>query len=285
MIGRLEDISVAASALFALTTTLAFAATAGTADWPLFDHYAARSAVAVGEHVTPKDAGSLRVRWQTKLGDVADSAPVVAENHVYVTTRDGTTYALDAADGHIVWHFATRGPKITTSVPAFDVDTKTLYATGVDSAVHALEPATGRELHERGFPATITLAPETEKDASPLNVANGYLYAQTGGYIGDATPYVGHVVAIRLRDGEKHVFNSLCSAQHALIAPQTCSGQRSGMWSRAGVVVDPDPDMRGRIYAATGNGRCDLHIQIFPLRRGWFHAGLTTVASAVRSVD
>jgi outer membrane protein assembly factor BamB len=257
MICRYRDVIVAPFALFAFTAPFAPLATAAAADWPLFDHDAARSGVADGQHISPKEAGSLRVRWQTKLGDVADSAPVVADNRVYETTRDGTTYALDTADGHIVWRFATHGPKITTSVPAFDAGTKTLYAGGVDGAVHALDPATGRELHERGFPATITLAAETEKDASPLNVANGYLYAQTSGYIGDATPYVGHIVAIRLRDGDEHVFNSLCGAQHALLAPRTCGGQRSGMWSRAGIVVDPDPDMHGRIYAATGNGPFD----------------------------
>jgi hypothetical protein len=100
----------------------------------------------------------------------------------------------------------------------------------------------------------VTLAPQTEKDASPLNVANGYVYAQTSAYDGDGTPYVGHVVAISTANGQSHVFNTLCSSMTGLIQPSTCSENRSGMWSRAGVVVDPDASMNGEIFVATGNG-------------------------------
>ena len=230
---------------------------ARAADWPVFGHDAGRSGVGSDQTLTPSNVAQLRVRWHVMLDAVADSAPIVAGDRLFQTDRNGTTYAIDAASGRIIWRFATKGPKITTSVPAYDVSSRMLYVPGVDGAIHKLEPATGRELRDQGFPVTITLAPQTEKDASSLNLANGYLYAQTSGYYGDATPYVGHVIAIRLRDGSKHVFNSLCSARHLLIEPQTCSAQRSGMWSRAGVVVDPDPSMDGRIYAATGNGPFD----------------------------
>ncbi len=227
-------------------------------DWPLFGHDSARSGVAAEDRIlSPKNVAGLQVRWQVKLGDVADSAPIVVGERLFTTVRDGTTYAIDAANGQTVWRFETHGPKITTSVPAYDPSGNVLYVPGVDGDVHKLDPADGRELRGDGFPASITLARETEKNASPLNLANGYLYAQTSGYIGDATPYVGHVVAIRLRDGEKQVFNTLCSARHTLIEPQSCDAQRSGMWSRAGVVVDPDPALNGRIYAATGNGPFD----------------------------
>jgi len=210
-----------------------------------------------GVTITSSNVADLRVRWQVKLGSVADTAPLVVGNTLYITATDGTTYAVDTASGRILWQFATRGPKITTSVPAYDPAARALYVPGVDGMVHRLDPGTGREVQTRGFPEQITLAPQTEKNASPLRIANGYLYAQTSGYLGDATPYVGHVVAIRLRDGNKHVFNVLCSSRHLLIEPQSCSAQRAGMWSRAGIVIDPDPSMHGRIYGATGNGPFD----------------------------
>lgn len=213
--------------------------------------------VFMGATSAPSNVGDLRVKWQIKLDSVADTAPVVYGNTLYITATDGTTYAVDATSGRILWRFATHGPKITTSVPAYDPATHILYAPGVDGMVHRLDPVTGREVREGGFPEQITLAPQTEKNASPLHVANGYLYAQTSGYIGDATPYVGHVVAVRLSDGSKHVFNVLCSSHHELIEPQTCGAQRAGMWSRSGVVVDPDASMAGRIYVATGNGPFD----------------------------
>jgi hypothetical protein len=65
------------------------------------------------------------------------------------------------------------------------------------------------------------------------------------------------VVAISTTTGQSHVFNTLCSSMTGLIAPSTCSQNRSGMWSRAGVVVDPDPSMNGEIFVATGNGTSD----------------------------
>ena len=247
----------AVSLSLTMLTMLSCFNTAAAADWPLFGQNAARSGVAQDQALTAANAGDLRVRWHIMLGAVADSSPIVAGNRVFITDRDGTTYGIDAVNGHIVWRFTTQGPKITTSVPAYDEASHALYAGGVDGAVHRLDPETGREIRGNGFPATITLADETEKDASPLNVANGYLYAQTSGYNGDATPYVGHIVAIRLSDGDKRVFNTLCSGRRELIQPQSCGAQRSGMWSRAGVVVDPDPSMHGRIYGASGNAPFD----------------------------
>ena len=223
-------------------------------NWPVFGHDPSRSGSVADRHLTPGSLMRLRLRWRINLGDVADSSPIVVGSHVFLTSKNGTTYALNVSDGHIAWRFATQGPNITTSVPAYDSSTKALYVPGVDGFIHKLDVATGHELPGPGFPAQITSAPETEKNASSLNIANGYIYAQTSGYFGDATPYVGHVVAIRLSDGMKTVFNSLCSLQHKLIEPQSCSQQRSGMWSRSGVVVDPDPSMGGRIYVATGNG-------------------------------
>lgn len=223
-------------------------------DWPVFDHDSGRSGDAEGQGLTTATVAGLRERWQIKLPDVADSAPIVVGSRLYESLKNGTTVAVDVVDGRIVWTFTTQGPKITQSVPAYDSVGKALYAPGVDGFIHKLDPATGRELRGLGFPAQITMAPETEKDASALNVANGYLYAQTSGYLGDATPYVGHVIAIHLSDGTEHIFNTLCGSQHRLIDPRSCPRQRSGLWSRSGVVVDPDPSMGGRIYVATGNG-------------------------------
>lgn len=235
---------------------LVAAAPAG-ADWPQFGGNANHADAASDRTLNAGNVRKLHERWRTKLDAVADTSPIVAGNRLFETAKDGTTYALDAAGGRILWRFATRGPNITTAVPAFDRAHETLYVPGVDGEVHRLDPATGREREGGGFPVKITEAPQTEKDASPLTIAGGYLYAQTSGYIGDATPYVGHVVAIRLSDGKAHVFNSLCSNEHHLIEPQSCPGQRSGMWSRAGVVADPDPSTGGRIYVATGNGPFD----------------------------
>jgi hypothetical protein len=195
--------------------------------------------------------------WQVGLGDIADSGPIIKGSMLYVTVHNGTTYGIATSNGSKVWTFTTSGPNITTSEPAYDVAGNELYAGGVDGRVHQLNPVTGVENTANGFPVLVTLATQTEKDASPLNVANGYVYAQTSAYDGDGTPYVGHVVAMSTATGQSHVFNTLCSSRTGLIAPSTCSQNKSGMWSRAGVVVDPDSSMNGEIYVATGNGTSD----------------------------
>jgi len=225
-------------------------------DWPLDEHDSARSGVSNEVAGTPGPL-TLKQLWQTNLGDTADTSPIEWNGMLYATVHNGTTYGISAATGAKVWTFTTSGVHITTSEPAYDTSANELYAGGIDGKIHRLNPATGVEDTSHGFPVTITLATATEKDASPLNVANGYVYAQTSGYNGDAPPYVGHVVAINTSTGQLHVFNSLCSSYTTLINPSTCDQSDSGLWSRAGPVVDPDPAMGGAVFAATGNGYYD----------------------------
>ena len=78
------------------------------------------------------------------------------------------------------------------------------------------------------------------------------MIATTGGYLGDAPPYQGHVVTLRPSNGHiAHVWNSLCSNRHAIIQPSTCDASDSAIWARSGAVVDPSS---GDLLVATGNG-------------------------------
>lgn len=184
---------------------------------------------------------------------------MLLSGRLYETAKNGTTYSIDANSGKIVWRFSTRGPNITTSVPAADASGRFVYVPGVDGYVHKLSASSGFEIRDGHFPVRITVMPQTEKNASPLTVANGYLYAVTSGYFGDAPPYVGHVVSVRLNDGSTTIFNTLCSNRRSLPTPTSCSHSGSGIWSRGGVVADPDPSMRERIYVTTGNGDFDAN--------------------------
>jgi outer membrane protein assembly factor BamB len=257
--------SVTAAVALVGVATLSAATHARAADWPTFNGNASRSAwLNADRSIDRHNVQSLHVKWVAKLDAVADSTPIFVKhirNHagkvtamLFQTDHLGTTYGIDAGSGSILWRFRTSGPKITDSTPALDPAGSAIYVPGVDGYVHKVDAATGSELQARGFPVQITLMPDLEKDASPLNVANGYLYAATSGYFGDAPPYDGHVVAVRLSDGKTNVFNSLCSHKHKLLTGSDCSSVRSGIWARAGVVVDPDASMSGRVYFASGNG-------------------------------
>jgi hypothetical protein len=88
-----------------------------------------------------------------------------------------------------------------------------------------------------------------------MNFSRGLVLATTGGYVGDAPPYQGHVAAISAKRGRiVHIWNSLCSNRHMLIVPSSCSQSDSAIWARAGAVVQP---RTGNILVATGNGHFD----------------------------
>lgn len=259
---------LACSLALALLLSIATAAAVRAEEWPLFGHDPARTGVDVGGAIiNASNVRWLRMRWQISLDTVADSTPIFLE-HVQIhgrgrpmlfqTDKRGVTYGIDAQTGRIRWRFRTYGTNITTSTPAADPSGKSIFVPGIDGTVHKVDASTGREMAAPGFPARITRMIQTEKDASALNLANGFLYATTSGYLGDAPPYIGHVISVRLSDGATHVFNSLCSTLTTLPGPNSCPASDSGIWGRGGAVVDPDPSMRGAVYATTGNGEFDV---------------------------
>ncbi len=238
-----------------------------TLNWPVFGHDPARSGVDVGDTtLTSTNVSKLVEKWQISFGNVADSTPILlaniqiggaAQQMLYQTDKNGETFGIEAQTGKIIWTYATNGSNITDSTPAADPSGAAIYVPGIDGKVHKLNAATGAEMSAPGFPATITTIPGTEKDASALNVANGYLYATTSGYDGDGPYYDGHVVSVDLSTGATTVFNSLCSSQTTLPTNSSCSNGDSGIWGRGGAVVDPYSTMMGDVYVATGNGLFD----------------------------
>ena len=258
--------SVRIAALSAVLIIVALLlSTPASADWPMFDHDSARSGFAAGDKtITLGNVAGLHKRWVSKYDAAGDGAPIVLDNVtvsgkteavLFQETLAGTTYAVVAHTGVLLWSHTTSGPNITNSMPAADPSGQWIYAPGVDGFVHKFAVATGKEITGGGFPLRVTWSPNIEKDGTPLNVANGYLYAAVGGYDGDAGRYDGHTITLNLQTGSVAVTNSLCNKIHGLIkTPGTCNQRRSGIWSRGGVVVDPDSAMAGQVYASTGNG-------------------------------
>lgn len=233
-----------------------------SSDWLRFGNDAARDGVAApGTSISPANVRGLRKLWSVTLPGVADSTPIflhgmtLADGSVhdllYMTTSDGQLVALDAATGASIWSQRPAGPKITNSSPVADPDRQYVYAYGLDGSLHKYRATSGQEVTGGGWPVRITLMTGTEKESSAINIANGYIYVATSGYLGDAPPYQGHIVVVRASDASIHVFNSLCSNISHLLGPGDCADQRSGIWARGGVVVDP---VTKNIFMTTGNG-------------------------------
>jgi outer membrane protein assembly factor BamB len=234
-----------------------------TGDWVRFGFDPARSGVnPIETLISPQTVAGLRQQWRVTLPGIADSSPILLHGLVfpdgttrdvlYVTTRDGRLLAVDAANGVVLWSKQPSGPKITHSSPVADPVRKLVYAYGLDGQLHRYDALTGDERTGNGWPVQITFMRDTEKESSSLNIAGDTIYVTTSGYLGDAPPYQGHVVLVDAPTGQTHVFNSLCANLPRLLREGDCQSQRSGIWARAGVVIDP---ATGNLFVTTGNGR------------------------------
>ena len=240
-------------------------------DWTRFGYDAARhNSGPARTGITAANLDRLQ-RHRVRLPGTVDSSPVYLraarvggrKHDVFiVTTSYGKTLAVDAASGSRLWIFTPAGyaswaggERITNATPIVAPGRRYVYAVAPDGRIHKLRTASGQEVRSGNWPARITRLPTREKIAPALNYVRGLVLAATGGYIGDAPPYQGHVAAISAQTGRiVHVWNALCSNRPGLLEPQTCSESGAAIWARAGVVVDP---ATGRLLVATGNGRFD----------------------------
>lgn len=254
-------------ALVALVTGLAVGVSHGATtnghDWTRFGWSPARtSAPTFATGITAATINTLH-RQQVQIGGTADSSAIYLHGATvsggthdvfFVTTTYGKTVAVDANNGAILWTFTPPGysswagsAQITTATPVADPSRTAIYAASPGGYIYKLAVADGHSL----WGVSITKLPSREKIASALNFFNGRVIATTGGYIGDAPPYQGHVAIISSAGQLLHVWNSLCSNRRGLIDPGSCSASDSAIWGRAGATVDP---ANGQLLVATGNG-------------------------------
>ena len=242
-------------------------ATADGHDWTRFGVDEARSnASDAPTGITAANLPTMR-RQQVSLDGTVDASPIylhdvqvrgAARDVFFVTTSYGRTIAIDASDGTILWRYTPAGYadwegsyRITNATPVADPDRSAIYAASPDGHIQKLAVADGHQV----WTTAITLLPTREKIASPLNFSRGHVIATTGGYIGDAPPYQGHVAMLDPATGKLlHVWNSLCSDRTGLIDPSGCGASDAAIWGRAGAVVDP---ATGNILVATGNAPWD----------------------------
>src|SRR5438105_1638794 len=235
-------------------------------DWPTFNFDVARSgAFDAATGVTEANVATMQ-RQQVTIDGTVDASAIYLHNvqvngagHdvFFVTTTYGKTLAIDANDGSILWRFTPSSfsqlagsARITNVTPVADPDRTSIYTASPDGNVEKLSVADGHVL----WTTSITTLAQREKIASPLTYSRGRIIAVTGGYVGDAPSYQGHLSVLDAATGQLlHTWNSLCSDRAGLIDPTSCAQSGSAIWGRAGAAVDGN----GNIYIATGNGRWD----------------------------
>jgi outer membrane protein assembly factor BamB len=137
------------------------------------DAWLDKSPVIVDEHLfavlTSGVAVALRVAdgtpvWQVDVGPSVESLspPVTDGERLFVGARDGL-YALDLADGHILWTFPTLRRIVAAPVAAQDV----VYATCHDHHLYALDRVTGEELWRHKVDRRIEVSPALARCGEP----------------------------------------------------------------------------------------------------------------------
>jgi len=170
---------------------------------------------------------------------------------VFVNSKLGDFYALDAKTGAVVWTAKAAGG-FNNSSPAIDPNRQFVYFPGADGFAHKFNVADGVEVKGGGFPAMVTSCSGT-KIPSALGIATDAsgvtrLYGSSSGF--GACPH-GSITAIDLATGTQHVFNTACSNVDGHVGTPGitgCANGGSGVWSRAGEVYDPATNL---IYVAT----------------------------------
>jgi outer membrane protein assembly factor BamB len=257
------------TALVAFACTLALLAAAGSAvaaapvSWTTYGFDAQRTgynpdetAIGVG------NAGELHEAWSAGLGAVAVAQPVVAagvevggvaRNVVYEGSEHGLIFALNAANGHLLWQkrlgsvrtdcydmpdkvFGIGGAGAISFTGA---GTGVIYVAGGDGSVHALDLATGAE--QPGWPVTSVFNASREHVYGGLNLFDGRLYVTVASHC-EIQPYNGRVVAI---DVASHTISNVFYA-----IPPTDGVSGGGIWGPGGVSIDP---ATGDVFTGTGN--------------------------------
>ena len=238
-----------------------------TMDWRRFDWNSARSGVyPYATLITAANVKGLHLRKVTLDGTVDASVLFLRNARIENTRHDtfvftttyGRTEAIDANTGRVLWRFTPPGyaswagsAQITTAAPLVGPARGYVYAAAPNGRIYKLFINTGQVI----WSVPVTKLPSREKIASALNDSGNSLIVTTGGYIGDAPPYQGHVAVIDMPSGHiVHVWNSLCSNRSGVIDPHSCGASDSAIWGRAGAVVDPST---GDLLVATGNAPWD----------------------------
>ena len=108
-----------------------------------------------------------RVKWTFVDDQPLDSAPVVVDGRVFLTTGDGRTVALDHSSGNLLWEYDAGVP--SSSAPAVAGDL--VIASYTPGLIVALDSATGSPQWSVDLRQPISAAPI---------VANGTLYFGAG---------------------------------------------------------------------------------------------------------
>jgi quinohemoprotein ethanol dehydrogenase len=249
-----------------------------TVDWPLHNLDLAGTRFSPMDSINRSNVGSLAPRWLFQHGVIDgvsnQTTPVVVGGMMYLTDARGSVYAVDAADGHLLWTY-----DVTTLIGGGQREGYVFrnrgvcYADGVvytaaGSFLFALDAKTGKPIPgfgKNGQASVILDVLATRYPDVKAAISLGYWFTSAPQaykgvlYIGATRSEShipgGHVLAVDARTGKVlwH-FNTIPQDQQDqgwnIAGPTWVGGERNGggIWETPAI----DPEL-GLLYLAVGN--------------------------------
>ena len=236
--------------------------------WPSHGYdYANHRASPLETVLTPENAASLAIKWRFDVRSLAmndslhavTSTPTVGFGMVYVTSWNGTIYALREDTGELVWQY-----KVTLQFPLGIQSSATLTADGrvifgdADSTVHCLDARTGRVLWERPLSIPFENEPPADHNWGGMTVANNRVFVGIASHA-DLPCTRGRFAALDLDTGEvlwdiATVPFSVCDNDTGKTCTNNdeCNGGMCVRGRGAGVTATPAVDASGEtVYMNT----------------------------------
>jgi quinohemoprotein ethanol dehydrogenase len=106
---RFAAVVITAMALAALVSSAQQKGAAGSADWPLHNLDLAGQRFSTADQINKSNVTSLTPRWLFQHGVIDgvsnQTTPVIVDGVMYVTDPRGSVYAVDGADGRLLWTY------------------------------------------------------------------------------------------------------------------------------------------------------------------------------------
>jgi len=269
----------------ALTAALAGAAVSGaqkstpkSQDWPLHNLDLAGTRYSTLDQIRATNVKTLVPRWLFQTGVIDgvsnQTTPVIVNGTMYVTDPRGSVYALDAADGHLLWNYDVTSLLGGGRREGYVFRNRGVsYADGVvyaaaGSFLFALDARTGKPIPGFGNDGQASVILDVVRQRYPdvtAAISLGYWFTAAP-QIHNGVVYVGstrseshipggHVIAVDAKTGKVlwH-FNTIPQDEKDqgwdIAGPTWVGGERNGggIWETFSI----DPQL-GLLYVAVGN--------------------------------
>ncbi|HVA38769.1 MAG TPA: PQQ-binding-like beta-propeller repeat protein [Candidatus Dormibacteraeota bacterium] len=228
-------------------------ASTDTSSWILPAHDYSGNRYAALTQITPKNVLELKRVWKYQLSDDAptETAPIVWNGTIYVTSAHDHVYALDAQTGKLKWEYSDNPHVIAFAANrGIALTDGNVYIATLDGHLVALNAETGKKVWDKVEVADtsnsfFTMAPVPYKGMLLLGVSNG----DWGG--------IGNISAFDPKDGHRiWQWNTVPGPGEP--GHDTWSGdswKRGGAAVWSGVAIDPATNT---LYMSLGNPQPDF---------------------------